>query len=891
MASLPIDPLLKEIVASLRHSPNLVIEAPPGAGKTTRVPPALLDAGIAGDGEVWVLEPRRLATRLAARRVAEERSERLGETVGYQVRFEEVAGPRTRLRFLTEGVLTRRLLSDPQLDKVGVVVLDEFHERHLQADLALALLRRLQRTSRPELRLVVMSATLEAAPVARFLGDCHTLCSEGRRFEVKTEHLPRPDDRPLAAQVEAAVRRLIAEGIDGDVLVFLPGAAEIRRAQTACAAMASQADLLVLPLHGELPAAEQDRAVRPAERRKVILSTNVAESSVTIDGVVAVIDSGLARIAGHALWSGLPTLNVSRISRASAAQRTGRAGRTRPGRCLRLYTAQDFAARPEHEAPEIQRLDLAEPALELHAAGIVDLAAFDWFEAPSPHGLEAAEALLRRLGALDPDGLVTPLGRRLLRFPLHPRQSRLLVEAETRGIAEAGCLIAALIGERDIRATDLLQSERERRMASPAASGPSDLLELMDLFAEAERVGFAPERLRQINLDPGATLAVDRVRRQLQRLGDAGRKSKAQRARGNALRSSLFAPCALPFAAEQELLIAILTGYPDRVARRRPPSEGSRSNSADLLLSGGGAAQLSPASVVHQAEFLVAVDAEARRESGLGLKQGGRAGATIVRIASAIEPEWLLDLFAEAIRETTEAQWNAQAERVEVVSRLVYDQLVLDERRSKDASGDEVARVLAEAALAAGLQAFTDKDETARFLARVEFMAHAFPEAGFPSLGEEDERLALIELCAGRRSFAELREAVRRGELLERLRRRLTPEQSRLLAKMAPERVTLPGGRQVRVNYEGGKQPWLQSRLQDFFGMTAGPTLAGGRVPVVLHLLAPNQRPVQVTTDLAGFWARTYQQVRRELSRRYPRHSWPENPLEASPPAARRRPS
>jgi len=369
--ALPIDSILPEIVASLRRSPNLVIEAPPGAGKTTRVPPALLDAGLAGEGEVWVLEPRRLAARLSARRVAEERCERLGETIGYQVRFEEMAGPRTRLRFLTEGVLTRRLLSDPKIKNVGVVVLDEFHERHLQADMALALLRRLQQTARPDLRLVVMSATLEAAPIARFLGDCPTLCAEGRRFEVETEHLARPDDRPLAEQVAAAVRRLLAEGLDGDVLVFLPGASEIRRAQAACAGLASQAGLLLLPLHGELPAAEQDTAVRPSEQRKIILSTNVAETSVTIDGVVAVIDSGLARIASHSPWSGLPQLNVARISRASAAQRTGRAGRTRPGRCLRLYTTQDFAARPEHEAPEIQRLDLAEPALELHAAALV----------------------------------------------------------------------------------------------------------------------------------------------------------------------------------------------------------------------------------------------------------------------------------------------------------------------------------------------------------------------------------------------------------------------------------------------------------------------------------------------------------------------------------------
>src|ERR671916_2933926 len=325
MQSLPIDPLLPEIVASLRRAPNLVVEAPPGAGKTTRVPGALLDAGVADGREVWVLEPRRMAARLAARRVAEERGERLGETVGYQVRFEEVAGPRTRLRFLTEGVLTRRLLSDPQLLKASVVVLDEFHERHLQADLALALLRRLQQSTRPDLKLVAMSATLDAAPVARYMDECAVLRSEGRRYDVSVEHLARHDERPLEVQVEAAVRRLVAEGLDGHVLVFLPGAASIRRAQAECERVAAEAGLLVLPLHGELPAAEQDAAVRPSERRKLILSTNVAETSVTIEGVAAVIDSGLARVATHSPWSGLPQLQVSRVSRASAAQRAARA--------------------------------------------------------------------------------------------------------------------------------------------------------------------------------------------------------------------------------------------------------------------------------------------------------------------------------------------------------------------------------------------------------------------------------------------------------------------------------------------------------------------------------------------------------------------------------------
>jgi ATP-dependent helicase HrpB len=518
---------------------------------------------------------------------------------------------------------------------------------------------------------------------------------------------------------------------------------------------------------------------------------------------------------------------------------------------LRLYTAQDFNARPGHETAEIHRLDLAEPALELHAAGVADLGAFDWFEPPPQHAVDAAESLLRKLGAIDAEGKVTAIGKQMLRFPLHPRQSRMLVEAQSRGVSRQACVIAALIGERDIVASELFKNEREKKTG---ASGPSDLLHRLDLFEEAAAAKFARSRLRELQLDPGVVSAVDRVRRQL-------------------LGASLGAHAgkhALP-AEDQSLLISILAGYPDRVAKRRT----LKPDNPELLLAGGGAATLSPSSVVQQSEFLVAVDAEERRDASSGRNR-------LVRIASAIQPEWLIDLFADELRETAEARWNAQSERVETVQRLLYDQLVVDESRASKAGGAEAAEVLAEAALAAGWQKFVDPEVVAKFIARVEFIAKTFPASGMPTFGDDDVREALVALCAGLRSFAELREAAGRARgsgLIETLRRKFSAEQSRLLAQMAPEQVALAGRRQVRVNYEAGQPPWIESRLQDFFGMKTGPTVAGGRVPVVLHLLAPNHRPVQVTTDLAGFWQRTYSQVRRELSRRYPRHAWPEDPL------------
>src|SRR6202789_2727759 len=386
---LPVDVLLPEIISSLQRNPNLVIEAPPGAGKTTRVPPALL--GIVR-GEVMVLEPRRIAARLAARRVAWELGEQVGETVGYQVRFEEAVGPRTRLRFVTEGVLTRRLLSDPSLKGVDAVVLDEFHERHLDSDFALALLKRLQRT-RPDLRIVVMSATLDAAPVARYLDSCPVLRSEGRQFDLSITHLPY-SPKPLEAQLAEALELLIAEEPSGDVLAFLPGAAEIRRAMRESQGVARSAGLLVLPLHGDLSPAEQDRAIAPAQQRKVILATNVAESSVTVEGVTAVLDSGLARIATYSQWTGLPTLHLGRVSKASAKQRAGRAGRTGPGRVLRLYTMEDYLRRPEHDEPEIARSELSQLCLALRAMRVGHI---DWLDAPPVAALERAESLLAPL--------------------------------------------------------------------------------------------------------------------------------------------------------------------------------------------------------------------------------------------------------------------------------------------------------------------------------------------------------------------------------------------------------------------------------------------------------------------------------------------------------------
>ncbi|HEX4447126.1 MAG TPA: ATP-dependent helicase HrpB [Polyangiaceae bacterium] len=851
MQALPIDPLLPEIVATLRERSALVLEAPPGAGKTTRVPRALLEAGLAGEGEIVVLEPRRLATRMAARRVADELGEAPGGRVGYQVRFEDVTSARTRLRFVTEGILGRRLLTSPRLDGVSVVVLDEFHERHLQGDVALALVQRLRRTTRPDLRVVAMSATLATGPLAEYL-EAPILRSEGRRFEVAIEHLPAADDRPLASQIASAVRSLVAAGLDGDVLVFLPGAGEIRRAREACEKLATEAQLLLMPLHGDLTPQEQDAVLRPAGRRKVILSTNVAESSVTIDGVVAVIDSGLARVASHAPWSGFSRLRVEKISRASATQRAGRAGRTRPGRCLRLYTRADFESRPEHEAPEIRRLDLTQTWLELAALGAHDV---PWFEAPSDASARAAQGLLERLGAVDARG-VTATGRAMLRFAVHPRAARVVVEGERRGIARDAAVAAAILTEGDMRASGRAQFGDTR--ADDRATEPSDLVALIDLFREAEESRFSGGALRAAGLDAGTTHAVARVAAQLAR---AGKGAADERFAGTATE------------ADAALRMALLAGYPDRVARRVRPA------SRALALAGGGAAELSPTSVVRDAEWMVALDAEERQGSAAargGFGAGPSRGGIAVRLASAIEPEWLIDLFPEQVVESRAVKWDAQAERVRATETMSWDGLALHVAEDADAPEEEAARVLAEAAIAAGPAAFGAPEVLERWLARARFAASVDPALAAPDA--DALRAAIVRLSEGRRSFAELRAT----GIVDALRHapgiRIGD-----VDRLAPERVTLAAGRAVTIEYKEGKPPSIASRLQDFFGMSDGPKVGGGRVPLVLELGAPNGRAVQVTTDLRGFWERHYPAIRKELMRKYPRHSWPEDPTVAAP--------
>ncbi len=752
--ALPIDPYVPEIVATVQDRGAAVVVAAPGAGKTTRVPPALAELG-----PLILLQPRRLAARALARRIAEEQGWTLGEEVGWQVRFERRSSSRTRLLVATEGILTARLQDDPLLEGFSTVVLDEFHERSLHADVALALARQAAK-ARGDLRLVVMSATLDAGRVSAFMEGAPVIEVPGRAHPVDVTYAAERDFGEAVR--EAAARQ------GGHLLVFLPGAPEIRRAQAALGDLVARG-LAVLPLHGSLPADEQDVALAASSRRKIILATDVAETSLTVEGVTDVIDTGLHKVLRYDAEKGLDRLETERIPRDSAEQRTGRAGRTGPGRALRLWDERS-RLRP-HREPEIARVDLASPVLDVLAWG-GDALSFEWFEAPPAHALHAALELLYRLGAVK-GGRLTPIGDALRRLPLHPRLGRVLLAA---GASDEAALACALLSE---------------RIGYRPATHATDC----DLMALLERE----------TLPAGAPRAARLI---------------ADLARNRAAWS--------PSRDDPEIALrrALLAGYPDRVGRRREPG------SPRLLLASGTGAALGPESGVREGEFLVALDVSA-----------GSQGEARVRMASRVEREWLEPTRREVVH-------RLEGDRVRAFEQDRYGALLLAERPVSPEPA-EAERLLVAAARERG---FGEQGEV--LLRRLRF-------AGM----EADVDALLVAALAGRTELPR----IDLGALLSHATRRE-------LDRLAPESLTLPSGRRVRLAYRDDGAVLASVKLQDLFGVAETPRLGPRGAPVLLELLAPNGRPVQTTRDLRSFWERTYPEVRRELRGRYPKHAWPEDP-------------
>jgi ATP-dependent helicase HrpB len=819
-APLPIDEAAPALIAALRDRGAAVLIAPPGSGKTTRAPLALLDAGLPAAGRTLLLQPRRVAARLAAKRMADERGTPVGGLIGWRVRFEDKTSRATRIEVITEGLLTRRLADDPLLDGVGMVILDEFHERSLHTDVGLALLAALRRELRPDLLLVVMSATMAPEPVQRFLGDAAgpapLVRAEGRSFPVAIRHLDRPLDGHLDAAVAQAVRAEHAGGAAGHTLVFLPGVAEIDRVAQLLADRPPEGAPAVLPLHGRLSGEAQDAALAPAGRPKVVLSTNIAETSVTLEGVGLVIDSGIERRPALDPATGLTRLETAQIARDSADQRAGRAGRTGPGRCLRLWTEAEHRLRPASAPPAILSEDLSGLSLLLLDMG-EDPAAFPWFEAPGAAALAGARALLAALGAVDARG-ITPLGRALARLPVEPRLGAVVLAGEAQGCARAAAAAAALAGERD---------------PWPDQVGRLDLL---------DRIGLLDQPARRSGASPAAHRECAAVRDQLW---------QAVGARADRPGPDL----------EDRVVRALLAGFPERLARRR---EGDR---ARLLLASGSGAVLDPPEQLPGAELLVAVGLQAGRR---GVHSEHR-----VRLAAPVRPGLLPEHTAWA------TQWDEERGAAIVVEQRKIGALVLSERRAPERrpEPEAAAGLLRAAALRRpgfGLPA----ERLDPLWGRMRLLARVMPELGLPAAGPDARRELLELLCRGRRSLAELAAAPVEEELLAGLPWALRQR----LDALAPQRLRVPSGAELPLDYGDGEEPpVLAARIQQLFGLADTPRIAEGRVLVRLHLLAPNHRPQQVTQDLAGFWQHIYPEVRKELRGRYPKHSWPEDPLRAAP--------
>ncbi len=813
MDSLPVDEALPRLKAALLQRNAAVLVAPPGAGKTTRVPLALLDAPWLGGRKIVMQEPRRLAARAAARRMAGTLGEPVGETVGYRVRLDTKVGPRTRIEVVTDGLFLRMLQDDPSLDGIGCVIFDELHERGLETDLSFALVREAQTALREDLRVIAMSATLDPGPVSDRLGGAPLIESAGRMFPVATRYLDREAAGRLEDATAAAIRSALNEE-SGSALVFLPGVGEIRRVQERLQGLDATID--VAPLYGDLSPAEQDRAISPSPpgRRKVVLSTSIAETSLTIEGVRIVIDSGQMRLPRFSPRSGMTRLETVKVSQASADQRRGRAGRLEPGVCYRLWTEEAQRGLVPFTAPEILDADLAPLALELAAWGVADAALLPWLTPPPAAALATARALLLDLGAVDATRAITPHGRAMSRIGQHPRIAHLVLEGRERGHGKVAALLAAILGERDF-------------LRLPPGQRDVDLRHRVDIALSGKAPRVIMEMARRLT-------------------------------KGNDNDSSVTGA-----------LLAL--AYPDRIGRRRAGTAGR------YLLSGGQGAAMPEGDPMGNEEFVVVADLD-------GSMQNAR-----IFLAAPITANEIEELYAERIVGEEVLNWSAregvvQARRVRRLGALLLEDKPLttpDPEKLKAAMLDGVRQM--------GLTALPWSDEMKSWRERIAFLRAA--DESWPDLSDQALLANLSDWLGPFLDGVRRREHLQRVDLSAALRTLVPWEQARRLDSAAPTHIEVPSGSRVAIDYANPAEPTLSVRLQEMFGLTETPRLAGGRVPVTIHLLSPARRPVQVTRDLASFWKTGYRDVKSELKGRYPRHYWPDDPLVAEPTArVKRRP-
>ncbi len=824
MDKLPIHAVLSELRAALAETGAAVLSAPPGSGKTTGVPPALLNELWLAGGSILILEPRRLAARAAAARMAEMRGEAVGETVGYRVRFDTRVSPRTRIEVLTEGILSRRLQEDPGLVGVGLVIFDEFHERSLQADLALSLCLDARGSLRQDLRVLIMSATLDARAVSSLLGDAPVVAGQGRSFPVEIRYLARERGGDIAAGVVTGVRQAFAERT-GDVLVFLPGGREIRGVAEGLAEVAGQIGVDLCPLHGDLSRQAQDKAIRPSPegRRRVVLATSIAETSLTIEGIDTVVDSGWSRQPRFDPRSGLTRLITVRVSRASADQRAGRAGRLGPGLCYRLWTEAVQRTLQPAFSPEIRDADLASLVLELALWGVTDPAELVWMDAPPPGAFAQARELLINLGAMDGTGRITPLGRRMAGLPLHPRLAHMLLEAADPGHGNLACDLAALVSERDILRVD----------RGPRPADVDERLRALDMWRE--------RRSASPGWDPAACARVDRAARQWRRL--LGPK--------------------VPQKGGVHVGPLLAAAYPERIAQRR-----AGSNDRYRLASGRGV-RLAADDALAASDYLAVAHLDAGQAEGR------------VYLAAALTLDEIREDLAHRLREEVVVEWDPGTRAVAARREECLGELRLSTRPLEGTDAGIVRQVLVAGIRQMGIGALPWTEAARDWQARVLSLRHWCPDDGYPDISEQALLNGLETWLGPYLNRMSRGEHLQRLDLARILLDSVDWELQRRVDEGAPTHLLVPSGSRLRLRYTPGEPPVLAVRLQEMFGLADTPAVCWGRVPVMLHLLSPAHRPIQITQDLRGFWDRTYPEVKKELKGRYPKHRWPDDPWTA----------
>jgi len=846
--SLPIFDLEIDFARALTSdSPRVLIEAPTGSGKSTQIPQFLLDSGQCDDGEIYVLQPRRIAARMLATRVAHERNVRLGEEVGYQVRFENSVSKSTRVRFVTEGILIRKLIDDPDLSGVSAIVLDEFHERHFFGDISLARCLEVQRTNRPDLKIVVMSATLDAVALKEYLGEGHHhLVSEGRTFPVDIVHAP-PRERhkgELHDHIARTIRdHLKANGVEGHVLIFLPGRYEISKTTQTLRKASWASGFEIHELYGELPPAKQDAAVARGGKPRIIVATNVAETSITIDGVRLVVDSGLERRSAFDNRRGITTLHIEGISRASADQRAGRAGRTAPGTAIRLWSERDHEGRVAATPAEIKRMDLTEAILILSSSGVESVRDFPWFEKPDSQGFEEAIERLRVIGALDEKERLTPLGQKISRLPVPPRFGRIIYEAASEGCLDLIAVITALTQSRPLFPNRKHRSEHLMPGDFAQSDDISDFQALLRAWEQMKQNNFRRELGERLGIHAGACSDVDRIAGQIARVAQRWFSEPNQNSNPTG----------------EQLARILLTGFSDRLAMRN--------NASTLACSviGGRRGQLDKDSVASAKESRLFI-------AGEMIEIEGREMNVKLGLCTRVAEEWLRDAFPNDFVKHYGASWNECNRRVEGRRERRFRDLVIESKPGGNVPEDEAAALLAERVLSGELNLKSWDRKVEAFFSRINLIAEFCPEYEFEPVDEDAKLLLLQQICTGAVSYKQIKDR----NVWPALNEWLPAHQAGLLDHLTPERITLSNGISAKVDYAEGEKPKAALLIQKIFGLEDRPTICEGRVPVVIEILGPNHRPVQVTEDLAGFWKGSYPAVRSQLRGRYPKHDWPE---------------